>query len=67
MESRTVQEIGNSLGVTIPKRFCKNLDIRKGDLIILKLTPDGKLIIQKINEPKQMEPPCQTSPKSQPD
>ncbi len=51
--SKIIQS-GNSLAVTIPKKFAKQLGVKKGDNIRLKKLPHkGELIIS-FDGPKQL-------------
>lgn len=52
--SQKVIKTGNSLAVTIPAWFVKDLEVRAGDAVKVKLEPDKGKIIYNFQGSKQL-------------
>jgi antitoxin component of MazEF toxin-antitoxin module len=48
--SRSVQNIGRTLYVNLPKTWAENFNIRKGDEVLISLQEDGSLNISIFKE-----------------
>jgi len=48
VEIRKIQEIGNSLMITIPDIYVKILEFKKGDNLKFSLQENNKIIIEKL-------------------
>jgi antitoxin component of MazEF toxin-antitoxin module len=52
--AQKVIKTGNSLAVTVPAWFCKDLGIRVGDLVKVKLDPGSGKVIYMFEGAKQL-------------
>ncbi len=53
--SRKVGRMGNSLGVSLPKRLAETLNVIQGDEIEFVENKHGEIIVRKIHQPKLPE------------
>jgi putative addiction module antidote len=45
MDTLKLRDIGNSVGVTLPKEYLKHLGLESGDEIFISKEPGGKLVL----------------------
>jgi putative addiction module antidote len=49
MDSLKLRDIGNSVGLTLPKEYLKHLGLESGDEVFISKEPDGKVILSPYN------------------
>ncbi|WP_250122086.1 AbrB/MazE/SpoVT family DNA-binding domain-containing protein [Chroococcidiopsis sp. CCMEE 29] len=45
MDTLKLREIGNSVGVTLPKEYLKHMDVEAGDEVFVTKESDGRLVL----------------------
>ena len=51
METRKIQNHGNSLAMNLPLPYCKTMNLAAGDIALIRLSVDKKMIITKFEPP----------------
>lgn len=57
MEKRKLERNSGSIGLNIPMKYAKNLNLKPGDYVNIELTVDRKIVVTKAEQTQGVSTP----------